>query len=149
MMERMTSTGEGRAFSVGASQVLVKVQDGDPQAAFSLIEWAMIPPRAPAPPRHVHREGSETFYVLEGEIDFLLADRTLRAGTGTCVHIPPGTVHTLANPGRRPARVLEFFVPGSLLGLVEEVGRVFAGSVPPDRGRLKAAFAEHASEIVE
>lgn len=67
---------------------------------------------------------------------------------GTCLHIPPGTAHTLANPGTLPARALELFVPGSLMGLVEGVGRIFAEGMPPDRDQLLALFAAHASEIV-
>ena len=145
--EGMLPAGTGRTFSVGPSQVLVKVENGEPDQAFSLIEWT-IPPGAPAPPKHIHREGSETFYVLEGELEFLLADGSARAPAGTSFHIPPGTPHTLSNPGEVPAKALEFFVPGSLMGLVEGVGEVFAAGMPPDRDRLMAIFEQHASQIV-
>lgn len=77
-----------------------------------------------------------------------MADRTVTAGTRACLHILPGTHHTLANDGDVPARALEPFVPGSLLGLVEAMGQLFAAGGPPDRERMLAVFAEHASEIV-
>jgi hypothetical protein len=96
----------------------------------------------------VHREGSETFYVLEGELEFLLAEGSASAPTGTSFYIAPGTPHTLSNPGTVPAKALEFFVPGSLMGLVEGVGQVFAAGMPPDRDRLLAIFKQHASQIV-
>lgn len=138
---------DGRAFTVASSHVLVKVENGAPDAAFSLIEWT-IPPGAPAPPLHVHRRGSETFYVLEGELQFPLDDTTVHAGPGACLHVPPGTTHTLSNAGEQTARALEFFVPGDLMGLVEEVGQVFAAGLPPDVDRLAAVFAAHDSELV-
>ncbi len=145
--ERLYGPGGGRRFAVGTSHVRVKVENGEPGGAFSLIEWT-IPPGAPAPPRHVHREGSETFFILEGTLQFPLADRTVSAAAGACLHIPPGTAHTLANEGEVAARALELFVPGSLLGLVEAVGQLFATGDPPERDRLLAIFAQHASEIV-
>jgi mannose-6-phosphate isomerase-like protein (cupin superfamily) len=125
----------------------VKVENGAPDAAFSLIEWT-IPPGAPAPPRHVHRRGSETFYILEGELEFPLDDTIVRGTPGACLHVPPGTAHTLSNRGDRPARALELFVPGELMGLVEEVGKVFAAGLAPNVERIAAVFAAHDSELV-
>lgn len=147
MTERFCEAGTGRSFQVGTSTVRVRVDNGDPAGAFSLIEWT-VPPGAPAPPRHVHSEGSETFYILEGTLSFPLADRILSASAGDCLHIPPGTPHTLANDADLPARALELFVPGSLMGLIEEVGAVFAVGKPPEPGALEAVFARHASQIV-
>ncbi|HVC21871.1 MAG TPA: cupin domain-containing protein [Candidatus Dormibacteraeota bacterium] len=145
--ELLREPGQGRTFTVGTSRVVVKVQDGEPAAAFSLIEWS-IPPGAPAPPRHIHHEGSETFFVLEGELTFPLAESRVVVVAGGCLHLPPGTPHTLANEGAVMARALEMFVPGSLMGLVEDVGALFASGMPPDRARLLEVFTRHASELV-
>ncbi len=139
--------GGGQSFSVGPSTVSVKVERLATGDGFALIEWT-IPPGAPAPPQHVHHRGSETFFVLEGELEFPLADRVVRAVAGTCLHVPPGTVHTLANPRNVPARALELFCPGTLMGLIEDVGRVFASGLPPDRDQLLAAFARYDSALV-
>lgn len=138
--------GQGRSFSVGPSRVRVKVDSLLTGDRFALIEWT-IPPGAPAPPKHVHLEGSETFYVLEGELQFPLADRVKRASAGTCLHLPPGTVHTLANAGSRPARALELFSPGTLLGLIEDVGRLLTAGPPTDREALAELFARHRSAL--
>src|SRR5262249_35137146 len=35
----------------------------------------------------------EIFYVVEGEIAFLVGDRAVRLGPGSVAHIPPGVVH--------------------------------------------------------
>ncbi|MDQ3877898.1 MAG: cupin domain-containing protein [Actinomycetota bacterium] len=146
MTHAFAAAGEGRPFSVGPSQVRIKVDNADPAGAFSLIEW-IIPPGAPAPPRHVHRRASETFYVIEGELHFPLADETLAASSGSCLHVPAGTPHTLSNPGSIPARALELFVPGSLMGLVEGVGELLSQG-PPDMDAMRELFARYDSELV-
>lgn len=137
----------GRRFSVGPSEVLVRVESETTGGQFALIEWT-IPPGAPAPPQHVHHDGSETFYVLVGELEFALAGGPVRAPAGSCLHVPAGAVHTLSNPGSTPARALELFLPGRLAGLIEAVGGVFADGLPPDRGRLLRAFEQHDSALV-
>ncbi|WP_052434836.1 cupin domain-containing protein [Streptacidiphilus melanogenes] len=138
--------GEGRRFTVGPSSVLVKVSAAETGGRFALIEWT-IPPGAPAPPRHIHRNASETFFVLDGSLSFPLDEGTVTACAGDCLHVPPGTAHTLANAGDRPVRALELFAPGALMGLVEEVGQVFAAGPRPDRAALLAAFARHDSAL--
>lgn len=103
---------------------------------------------APAPPCHIHHEGSETFFVLEGELTLQLADSRVVVGSGGCLHLPPGTPHTLASEGAVMARAFEIFIPRSLMGLVEDVGALFASGMPPDRARLLEVFTRPASELV-
>ena len=70
----------------------------------------MAPGRTgPAP--HVHEEEDDAFYVLEGELTFLLADGDVPAPAGTFVLVPPGAQHTFANRGDVPARVLNVHAP--------------------------------------
>ena len=72
---------------------------------------------------HVHREGEEMFFVLEGELDILCfepLDRTianwhqwadpsgqvyLRGAPGAFMYVPPGTPHAFANPTNDPVRM--------------------------------------------
>jgi quercetin dioxygenase-like cupin family protein len=49
-------------------------------------------PEGSGPPPHYH-DWDESFYVLEGNIDFGYNDQTLVARQGTLVHLPAGTVH--------------------------------------------------------
>jgi quercetin dioxygenase-like cupin family protein len=144
--ELVLASDGGRSFNVGPNQVLVKTEGDATDGAFSMIHWT-FPPGAPAPPLHIHHSGSETFFVLEGEVEFSVGDEKVLAGPGTRVHMAPGVRHTLGNPTPSPARALEIFCPAKLLGLVEEVGRIFAEGMPPDVGKLKEAFARHDSEI--
>jgi quercetin dioxygenase-like cupin family protein len=59
---------------------------------------------------HTHAAHTDSFYVLEGEIEFLVAGEWRRAGPGTFLSVPPNVEH-----GFRPAdtaiRLLNFHTP--------------------------------------
>jgi hypothetical protein len=48
---------------------------------------------------------------LEGTLTLRLGDRTIDAGPGSFVCVPPGVVHTFRNDGDRPVRFLNFNTP--------------------------------------
>jgi quercetin dioxygenase-like cupin family protein len=62
-------------------------------------------------PPHRHDDHADSFYVLEGEVEFTLEDEVVRAGPGTWVSAPPGTLHGFRNPGSGRARVLNVHAP--------------------------------------
>jgi quercetin dioxygenase-like cupin family protein len=62
-------------------------------------------------PPHVHDDYADSFYVLEGEVEFTVGDDVVRAGPGTFVLAPPGTRHGFRNPGPGRARVLNLHAP--------------------------------------
>jgi mannose-6-phosphate isomerase-like protein (cupin superfamily) len=73
-------------------------------------------PGAPAAPLHVHRRHIESFYVIEGEIDFTVGDCELGAGPGSWVQVPAGVPHALAFPGEEPVRFLDLHTPSCGFG---------------------------------
>jgi mannose-6-phosphate isomerase-like protein (cupin superfamily) len=58
---------------------------------------------------HSHDEHVDSFFVLDGEVEFLLGDETSRVGAGTYVAAPPGTTHGFRPVG--PARMLNIHAP--------------------------------------
>ena len=79
---------------------------------YSLYETT-APPQLGAPP-HIHHRETEAFYVLEGEVEFLKGEHTVRAGVGEFVFIPKGMVHGFTNAGQEVARCLAIVTPGGL-----------------------------------
>jgi quercetin dioxygenase-like cupin family protein len=72
-----------------------------------LLEFELtLAPGGHVPSGHVHPEQQERFTVLEGRTRFRLGLRTVIAGTGETVTVPPGRAHRFANPGPGPARLL-------------------------------------------
>ncbi len=61
---------------------------------------------------HSHDDHVDSFYVLEGEVEFLVGDEKLLLGAGSFVAAPPGSVHTFSSgPGR--SRLLNVHAPSS------------------------------------
>ena len=60
---------------------------------------------------HVHEDHADSFYVLEGVVEFTVEDEVVLAGPGTFVLAPPGTRHGFRNPGPGKARVLNLHAP--------------------------------------
>ena len=63
------------------------------------------------PDPHNHELEVDSFYILDGELDFMLGDQIVRAGPGTFVSAPPGAVHGFKNPGPGRAHFLNFHTP--------------------------------------
>jgi quercetin dioxygenase-like cupin family protein len=58
-------------------------------------------------PDHYHNEVEENFFILEGEIDFLInGEIKYHAKQGDLVHIPPLETHYLKNNGLIPAKAI-------------------------------------------
>jgi quercetin dioxygenase-like cupin family protein len=77
----------------------------------TVIEFTIEGPfEGPEP--HTHDDHTDSFYVLEGELDFQVEDRTIRGGPGTFVAAPPGVLHAFAKKDPGTARFLNIHAPG-------------------------------------
>ena len=102
--------GEGEEGAMGPAGAVITMTADEADGTFTCTE-ASLPAGSPGPPPHVHERITDSFYVLEGTPVIQLGDRTTATLPGTFVVAPPGTVHTFANPGGRPARVLNLTAP--------------------------------------
>src|SRR6202034_186840 len=78
------------------------------RGAYSLMEQLM--PAKAGPPPHVHDQGEEVFYILDGEMALQLGDQVITGTSGQLVRIPAGTPHAFAVK-TETARVLNFYAP--------------------------------------
>ena len=143
--------GEGKSFwTVGGHMATFKATSEDTGGAYTITEETW-PPQV-GPPPHIHHTQEETFYVLEGEMEFITDGVTTRAAAGSLVRIPRGVLRDYKNVGSEPARVLVLFAPGGFEGFFAEVGELVTGQSappedPPDVERLVAAAAKYGCEI--
>jgi mannose-6-phosphate isomerase-like protein (cupin superfamily) len=124
--------GEGRTIAVVGDVYRFLAVGNDTDGRYALWE-ALVPPGG-GPPPHVHSREEEGFYVLEGEVTFLVGDRRIVAGAGTFANMPLGTLHSFRNESDRPARMLISVAPSGLEEMFFEVGQPVsegAESVPP------------------
>ena len=68
-------------------------------------------PGEKGPDPHVHRQHSDAFYVLEGEVEFLVNGEWRRGGPGSFFSAPPGVEHGFRIAGEQPIRVLNVHAP--------------------------------------
>lgn len=60
---------------------------------------------------HVHDAEDDSFYILEGELTFVLSGEEVRAPAGTFVLIPPGVEHGFRNDTSDVVRILNVHAP--------------------------------------
>lgn len=70
------------------------VKSEDTGGRFALMEAVSKPGNEPPP--HLHQWEHETYYLLEGTIEFYLADKVLTATAGEAVFIPQGVPHAIS-----------------------------------------------------
>ena len=146
--------GQGHSVRVLGEVVTFKVTGEQTGGAYSLFE-VLSPPGGGSLP-HVQHRGDESFYVLEGEFEFLLEDRVIRAGAGSLVHVPRGNLHAHKNVGDGPARMLVGHTPGRAHErFFEEIGSPAqdrlsapAAGVRPSAEEIVAIAAGHGIEIL-
>ena len=74
---------------------------------------------------HMHKSHAETFYILDGSIDFYVDGEWMTAEPGACLHIPPGTPHACTlNESSTNARMLMIFQPSGFDLYLEELAKL-------------------------
>jgi mannose-6-phosphate isomerase-like protein (cupin superfamily) len=129
--------------------IMVKASSEQTGGAMGLLEVTTRP--GFGPPRHIHHDADELFYILSGEFQFLVGERLTRAEPGTLVFIPRGTIHATKVVGVEPGRALAGFIPGGQERAFEDFARSAAvqgedGVLGPDQAQ--AIARKHNSELV-
>jgi quercetin dioxygenase-like cupin family protein len=88
---------------------------------------------------HFHKQHSDSFFVLDGELEIHLGDEAVRAVPGTFALAPPGVVHFFRNVGTAPTRALNLHTPGGFAEYRLAVAELRSRGVEPDR----AFFERH------
>ena len=65
---------------------------------------------------HEHADHVDSFYVLEGEAEFIVGDEVVRARPGTYVAAPVGATHGFRNSGPGELRMLNVHAPNTGFG---------------------------------
>jgi len=78
----------------------------------ALIEFE-IDPGFEGPDPHSHDDHVDSFYVLDGEVDFFAEDEWLRLPAGSYFAAPLGFTHAFANKSDQRARLLNIHAPSA------------------------------------
>lgn len=111
--------GEGRSIGLGSFEMSLKATGEETGGAFALLEASE--PADFGPPLHIHRDAAEAFYVLEGEYQIFIDDKTHACPAGSFVFIPAGIPHGF-RVGGAPSRKLNLYTPAAMVGYFEQLG---------------------------
>ena len=115
--------GGGANYNWSADHTFVKVSATDTGGQYTLMEDNLKANIALG--LHMHRHHAETFYVMEGEIDFYVDGDWMTAVPGTCLHVPPGVPHACAiGAGLEHARMLMIYQPSGFDQYLAELGKM-------------------------
>lgn len=142
-------SGEGTAYWMLGGLYEVKAASSETGGDMTVMEMTI--PAGAGPPPHTH-PGSESVYVLEGNLRYQIGDDVIEGGPGSFFHIPAGVVENFEPVS--DIRVLVTYSPGGIEDFFAEAGEPAerhevppAPTEPPDIERLAAIGQKHGMEI--
>ncbi|MEE9247779.1 MAG: cupin domain-containing protein [Dehalococcoidia bacterium] len=133
--------GEGRKVSALGLTLTFRAATSDTEGQYLAAELE-IPPGGAVPP-HIHHDYEEGIYVLEGEVDNRIEDRSIAQGAGSFCFVKRGTVHGQINNSSRPVKLLLILSPPAS---PESLFNAIDGQ--PDE-RVLELMREHGMEFVQ
>jgi len=101
-----------------------------------------VAPAGYSPPLHRHDFGTESFYVLEGEVRFVVGDADVTHGPGGFAHVPRQAPHSFRVLGGDPARMLLIVAPAGQWDFFAECGEPAPAERLPDAIDIPADLAD-------
>ena len=145
--------GEGPAFSAVGDVYRILATGEQTGGAYVLSEARVLP--GGGPPPHIHHREDEAFFVLEGEITFLLGDKKVVAVAGTFIQGPRGIPHAFKNESNAPARMLLQLTPPGFEKFMAEIAQTVPSFdspslpvTPADIQKLLAVAPQYGIEIL-
>jgi len=117
------SPGGGQNYDWSADHTFVKVSAGDTGGQYTLMEDNLKANFRLG--LHMHRYHAETFYVLEGSVDFFVDGDWMTCEPGACLHVPPGIEHAcILSDGCKSGRMLMIYQPSGFDQYLAELGKM-------------------------
>jgi mannose-6-phosphate isomerase-like protein (cupin superfamily) len=101
-----------------------------------------LPPGGRMPPAHRHVGNEEAYFVLDGVVEFRVADDIFEGTEGTFVLVPAGESHTFGNTSESPARLLVLHAPALDL-YFEDLEKLWSAAMPPEREAELELMRQH------
>jgi quercetin dioxygenase-like cupin family protein len=145
--------GEGEALWFLGTRATIKASADTTAGRVGVIE--QLAPQGSGSPLHVHHNEDEWFYVIDGELTFLVGGERIVAGAGGFVYGPRGIPHIFMVTSEEPSHFLLVAEPGGFENMVRAAGVPAtapglppADAPPPDMEKLGAAAAAQGIEIL-
>ncbi|SEN55211.1 Cupin domain protein [bacterium A37T11] len=121
------TAGEYLSVAGGNYRIIISGQETD--GNYTVIEMNVPPGGGPAP--HSHPAMEETFYLLEGQLEFKTEEVRQVVGEGGFVKIPKGgAIHCFKNTSSKIVRMICTVMPAGLDNYFREIG------IPAEAGEV-------------
>lgn len=128
--------GGGLNYDWSADHTFVKVSAADTGGQYTLMEDNLKSNFRLG--LHLHRTHAETFYILEGSVDFYVDGDWMTAQPGTCLHIPPEVEHAcVLSEGCTAGRMLMIYQPSGFDQFLAELALMTEADFE-DNARMQA-----------
>ena len=129
----------------------IRASGAETNGTLSLLEQVI--PSGFASPWHVHHNEDESFYVIEGTMTVVVAERAVTLNAGDFGFGPRGIPHGFRIEGTQPARILLMTNSSGLAAFIRETSIPAEGTMPPepnpaDLPKLAAAAERHGMTIL-
>lgn len=129
---------------LGALGLDAKISTADSQGALFL--WEVNVSEKSGPPRHIHTNEDEWFYVVEGEFVAELDGTPHFLGPGDSMILPRGVPHAYAHISDGPGKMIAALFPaGSHESFLEEA-RLAGSTITPEQ--TEELFRKHGMKMV-
>lgn len=138
--------GEGKTLTLAGTAVTFKAT----QDNWTMMEMSLAPGFG-GPIPHLHKIKTETYYVLEGQLVFMLEWQEMVLSAGAVVMVKPGAVHTYWNMGPGHVRMMVMASPTGTEGYYEAMAQLpdRERQWPPDnRAEFMAMMAQYDQYLV-
>jgi quercetin dioxygenase-like cupin family protein len=134
---------QGEVVEFGGFKAVFKSPAAGLREGWMAAEYT-LPPRQVGAPLHYHRDLTESFYVISGELSLRIAEQEEIAGPGSFALVPPGTPHGFANVADEPVRFLAHASDGMHKEFMMELLNAMKTSPvwPPEDPRLLRRLGE-------
>jgi quercetin dioxygenase-like cupin family protein len=112
---------------------------------FALIE--QVGRKGNVPPRHLHHHEDEAFYLLEGEMTFLVGEQTIKATPGMMIFAPRGIAHSFTIDTDQ-VRFLVLITPGGFEAFFGACGVPAAAMTLPPSADVSASEIQKTRALV-
>jgi quercetin dioxygenase-like cupin family protein len=80
-----------KPFDFHGAKFTIKVLTSEANGSYTILDVIYPPNLGPA--LHIHPKGSETFYIVEGDYEFILDGKSVMGKPGDVIFVPKGALH--------------------------------------------------------
>lgn len=104
------SSEKGKEWDIFGVKIIGKILSDETNGEYSVIVTE-TPPNG-GPPKHIHSQEDELFYVLKGQFTFTCGEETIQAKEGDFVRLPRGVPHQFVNTDSTTGITMNTITPG-------------------------------------